>query len=300
MEDQDNIEVDLKEPEKKGTENEPEIEIKEPEKKAEKKETLSAENGIKKLQDQLQKEKQARIVAEYSAKQNAEKAVRLETEVQETQKGTIDNAIEFTRAERITLRQKLAAASAAGDHEAVAEITEAMSDISAKLLNLENGKQALSERPKPRAAEPTDVVEAFASQMKAPSAAWIRAHPDYVTDVKKNKKMLAAHSMALADDLEADTPEYFASIEKTLGLDKKEAEEVEDDATSEAAKPVAKRASPPAAPVSRSMGSDGKKINIVTLSREEVETAEMMGMTKEDYARNKQKLISEGRMGRSN
>lgn len=294
---QDEVEIDLKEPEKKVVEGEPEVKIEEKAEKPPKKEVVSADNGIKKLQDQLQKEKQARINAEYSARQNGERAAKAETEVQETQKNTIETSIEFMKAERAILKQRLAAASAAGDHEAVADISEAMSDVAAKLLNLENGKQALSVQPKPRAPEPTDIVEAFASQMKKPSADWIRAHPDFVTDPRKNKKMLAAHSMALADDLVADTPEYFAAIEKTLGL---AAEPEEEEALSEAAKPATRRASPAAAPVSRSMGADGRQVNRVTLTKEEVEFAEINGQTKEEYARNKQKLIAEGRLGRSN
>jgi len=48
------------------------------------------------------------------------------------------------------------------------------------------------------------------------------------------------------------------------------------------------------------MGSDGKKINVVTLTKDEIEMAEMSGLTKEEYARNKQKLASENRLGRAN
>ena len=289
------IEVDINEPEKKV---EPEIKIEEAEPK--KKETLSAEDGIKKLQNQLRDEKQARMDAEARASANAQKANNLESEVQNSHKSTLDNAIEFAKAARTTTKQKYTAALASGDFEAAGEFQEEMSDLAAKLVNLENGRNALANRPK-LSQQPLDTVETFAQQLAPPSAAWVRAHPEFVTDIRKNKKMLAAHSLALADDQVADTPGYFAHIEKTLGIAQEEEVEAEEEATSEAATPVKKRSSSPAAaPVTRNMGSDGKKINVVTLSREEVEAAEMMGMTKEEYARNKSKLMSEGRLGRVN
>jgi len=294
------IDVELKEPENKV---DPDLTIEEvPDKKIEtpvKKEAVSAEEGIKKLQGQLQKETQARIKAEYSANQHAEKANRLETEVDKSQLTTIDNAIEFAKVERGNLKKAYAAALAAGDFEAASDISEKQSDIAAKLLNLENGKVALSERPRQTQPVIVDPVEAFAKNLQAPAAAWIRQHPDYVTDTKLNRKMIAAHNLAMADDVKEGSPEYFTHVESTLGLTQK-TDEPEVDAMADAAKPIQRRSSPAAAPPSRSMGSDGKKINVVTLTRDEIEMAEMSGQTKEEYARNKQKLTAEGRLGRAN
>jgi len=193
------IDVELKEPEKKV---DTDLTIEEvPDKKIEapvKKETVSAEEGIKKLQSQLQKETQARINAEYREKQHADKANQLETEVGKSQLTTIDNAIEFAKVERGNLKKAYAAALAAGDFDGASEISEKQSDIAAKLLNLENGKVALAERPRTVQPIASDPVEAFAKNLQAPAAAWIRQHPDYVTDTDLHKEMVAAHNLAVA------------------------------------------------------------------------------------------------------
>jgi len=59
---------------------------------------------------------------------------------------------------------------------------------------------------------------------------------------------------------------------------------------------MARKAPPPAAPSSRaaSNGSGGR--NAVTLTREEREMAGIMGMTPEEYAKNKVALKKEGKL----
>ena len=49
--------------------------------------------------------------------------------------------------------------------------------------------------------------------MTPKSAAWLRAHPECVTDPKMNARMLAAHNLALADDIPVESQEYFDRIE---------------------------------------------------------------------------------------
>jgi len=64
----------------------------------------------------------------------------------------------------------------------------------------------------------------------------------------------------------------------------------------DAAQPV-KRAAPAAAPVSRAgNGGNGSRPNVVKLTPAEVEMAGAMGMTPEEYARNKVALKKEGKL----
>jgi prepilin-type processing-associated H-X9-DG protein len=94
--------------------------------------------------------------------------------------------------------------------------------------------------------------------------------------------------MAMADGHVADSNEYFATVENLLQVSTGEA-------MSEAAQPTGRRSTatpPPAAPVSR----DTRGGNIVRLTSEEREMAEMMKMTPEEYAKNKVALKKEGRM----
>jgi hypothetical protein len=135
------------------------------------------------------------------------------------------------------------------------------------------------------------------------SADWVRAHPEFVTDPRLNRKMIAAHELAMADGLDADTPEYFAAVEATLGVAERGNGRAAQEAASEASAAAAKKAggrsaAPPAAPVSREAPSagSGRKPNAVRLTREEVDMAEMMGMTPQEYAKHKIALQSEGKM----
>ncbi len=144
-----------------------------------------------------------------------------------------------------------------------------------------------------------DPVDAIASQLSPRSAAWVRAHPECVNDKRLYMKMIGAHNIAVADGYVADTDEYFAEIEKQLGYRKPQtAVQADDDEepTSMAAKPMARKAQPPPAPSSRaaSNGSGGR--NTVTLTREEREMASIMGMTPEEYAKNKVALKKEGKL----
>jgi hypothetical protein len=65
---------------------------------------------------------------------------------------------------------------------------------------------------------PADPVEAACVGRTEPTARWLREHPDWVLDRQKNAKLTAAHFDAEADGVVPDTPEYFARIEKQIGL----------------------------------------------------------------------------------
>jgi hypothetical protein len=64
----------------------------------------------------------------------------------------------------------------------------------------------------------------------------------------------------------------------------------------EAAKPTQRRQAPPSAPVTRSGTAPGTRPNVVRLSAQEREMAEMMQMTETEYARNKLALQKEGKL----
>jgi hypothetical protein len=170
-----------------------------------------------------------------------------------------------------------------------------MSANEAKLLQLENGKQAMENaprQPEPQMA-PLDPVEDFASRLSPRSADWVRRHPEFVRDPRLNAKMIAAHNLAVADGIPTDTDEYFDAIEETLKVTPKPAQNDTDDQY--AAKAVRRRdAAPAAAPANR--GGQSASSNVVRLTAAEREMAEMMGMKPEDYAKNKVALKKEGKI----
>ncbi len=114
--------------------------------------------------------------------------------------------------------------------------------------------------------------------------------------------MIAAHNLVTTDEEHPEAPEtdgYFTRIEQILGLVRPATPPPPpppaDNPLSAAAKPVQGRSAPPSAPVNS--GGNGKRPTTMRLTADEVEMAEMMGMTKEEYARNKLALEREGKIG---
>lgn len=265
---------------------------------------VSPEQGIKELQAKLDQEKQARAEAERRAHEMQQTATRANMEVQDSNLQLIQSAMENVKRNADILRQHYAAAMQAGAYDKAAEIQEHMGMNSAKLMQLENGRAALQAKLEAAAQAPqeqayADPVEQVASQLSPRSANWIRSHPQCITDKRLYQKMVGAHNIAVADGYSPDTDEYFEFIEGQMGFRKAakhaSAEDV-DDPMSAASAPARPRNAPPPAPSSRAAsGTSGSK-NVVRLSSEEREMAKMMGMSPEEYGKNKLALKREGKL----
>ena len=147
---------------------------------------------------------------------------------QRVQLDTVLSGIQAAEAEATTAEKEYVAADEAGDLPAKARAMRKMGAAEARIERLKEAeadlkdqtatkptKPAKREQPPPPQQQPpsNDPIAAFTQGMSAKSTAWIRAHPDCVTDPKKNARMLAAHNLAMADDIAVDTPEYFERIE---------------------------------------------------------------------------------------
>ena len=283
-----------------GTENEEEdivvdVEL-EPEVEEPEVRVVSQDEGIKELHKQIEDERARRLEAERRAANAERDAHRARNDVDDTNIQLVANAIDTLRRDDEILKQNYQIAMQQGQFAAAAEIQQEMSGNAAKLLQLSNGLEAMKAKPKtpePK-APPADPVEAFASLLSAKSANWVRAHPEYVKDANLNRKMIAAHELAVADGLAVDTQDYFDAIESTLKIKPKAAAEANQTADEHAAKVVQRRdAAPAAAPVSRGGSS---RTNVVRLTAAEREMADMMGMKPEEYAKNKIALQKEGKL----
>ena len=254
------------------------------------------QSQLKQLQQNLETERRARKEAEVRARDAAQHANKAYSEVEDTNFQLVVNAIDTVRRENDILRSHYKEAMSVGDYDRVAEIQESMGSNSAKLLQLENGKAAMEARPRQQQV-PTyaDPVEDFASRLSNRSAEWIRRNPQFVTDTRLQQKMIAAHTLAVADGYRPDSDEYFEYVEDTLKTRRQPQQETAantDSPMSSASRP-APRAAPPAAPVNRSSSQRG---NTVRLSSAEAETAKMFGMTDQEYAKHKLALQREGKM----
>jgi hypothetical protein len=255
------------------------------------------EDTLEALKQQLEEERKARQEAQRRASEAEQSAYAAQGEVQDTSLHLVSNAIDTVRQNNNILKANYREAMSSGDYDTAADIQAEMSANAAKLLQLEQGKQALENQPRQPAPKPyeADPVEALASQLSPRSADWVRRNPQYATDPRLYQKMIAAHNLAMADDIPADSDDYFEAIEDTLRM-RRQDNSRDYDAMADAAKPTQRRSAPPAAPVSRSGGGGGSKPNRVTLSAAEREMASMMGMTPEEYGRNKLTLQKEGKL----
>jgi hypothetical protein len=262
-----------------------------------KKRTIEPEEGINDLKMKLEQERSGRIEAERQARRATEVAVEAKNEVQDTNLHLVKNAIDTVKRNNDILKYNYSEAMAVGDYTKAAEIQEGMSMNTSKLMELERGRSHMESAPKyevPQQQRPSDPVEALASQLSPRSADWVRRNPQCVTDPRMYQKMVAAHNLAMADGYQADSDDYFGFVEDTLRISKR-VDVGEDDPMSASAK-VTQRRSPPAAPVSRSGTGTGSRPNVVRLTKAEAETAKDLGMTEQDYARNKLLLQKEGRL----
>jgi hypothetical protein len=257
-------------------------------------EVVTPEEGIDEIKKQLAAERAERVAIQERAAREAQENNQLRTTIQDNDLHTVTTAIESRKRDMTILKSNLKAAFSAGDADALADAQEAIGRVSAELLQLESGKAALENRPKPTVS--ADPVDQLATSMQAQfpnSAQWIRQHPEFVRDPAKYKRMTAAHELVVADGVKVDSPEYLREVEKLLKIVPVEVEEAP------AAAAVRRKAAPAAAPVSRGDGG-GESPTRMRLSAAEREAAEMAGLTDLEYARHKAALIKDGRYGRQN
>jgi len=259
---------------------------------------ITPEEGIEELKAQLAKGRQE-AEAERAARLQAESRARdAEHQVADARNQAQDSAIQQLESTKIAiatsqqaLKARLAQARADGDVGAEADIFAEISQNSARLHSVEMGIERAKSMPKQQAPAETDVVERFANSLSPRSGSWIRQHPEFVRDPTKNRRMIAAHELALTDGHPVDSDDYFKRVEDILGI----RTNGDDVVVNEEA--PRRQIQPSAAPPSRSGPSNsGEKPRTVTLTRDEREMADMMGMSYVDYAKNKIALKAEGRL----
>jgi len=254
------------------------------------------------LREQLAAEKAGRVAAEKKLHQAAREVHSARSEVDETNLQLVVNAIDTVNRDIELLSQANTQAMQNGDFDRATKIQREISANEAKLLQLNNGREAMENAPRQPEPQlpPLDPVEAFASQLSPRSADWVRRHPEFVNDPRLNSKMIAAHNLAVADGIPTDSDDYFAAIEETLKITSKPVQNETGDQY--AAKVVQRRdAAPAAAPANR--GNQSTSSNAIRLNRDQLEMAEMLrgpNETKEEaikrYAKNLNDLKKEGKI----
>ena len=302
---EDGIEVVLEEP-KKADDDTPVVEIvndasEKSSKKADKHE-VSPDEGILELKKSLEREKQARLDAERRAHQATQQAQKAQIDKNDSDYQLVVNAIETVKAQNETLKSAYADAMSAGDYSRAAEVQESLSVNANQLAELKRGEKAMKEQLKAnediasQSKQPQgDIVDQLAANVSERSASWLRESRDYLKSERDIRKMFRAHEDAIDDGIAPDTDEYFEFIEGRLGMrNRLERSETVDNPLSAASAPAPKKApQPPPAPVSRST----QRPNVMRLTAAEADMASSLGMSPEEYAKNKALAMKEGRYG---
>lgn len=265
------------------------------------KEQLTAAQAAQEAEKRRADDATARATtAEQEAARLRESETKARGETVESQIDAVANAINAATAEGDAAERDYAAAMSEGDFARAATAQRKMSGAEARLAQLNDAKSELDhakKSAKPAATEREAVrgnpVDQFIASRTAPTATWLRAHPDVADSIVRGgdigQIVAGADAEARRKNIKLDTDEYFHLIETRLGL----REEKRADAGADPDPDSKPRKKPVGgAPMSRETTSDADaSANRVTLTRGEQNNATdgTLVWTKND------KLVREGK-----
>jgi hypothetical protein len=217
---------------------------------------------------------------------------RAAADVRQSHRAVFEQAITAAQFEAERAEMDYRAAFEAGDAGALAKAQRAITAAELKLARYNDGKDALARSEQDiqiQAKRPADDFEAQISNFSEPSKAWLRKRREVVSDPVLKKKALAAHNLAILEDITPDTPEYFEYLEDRLGFeDEGDAREL-----GKPARPGRIEQRSYAAPPTRTSGRGANgAAHEITLTREQRSYARSCGMTDKEYADSLEQISS--------
>lgn len=293
-ENEDHIEVEVEEAPQDKKAAEVVVEKADESERAQKKPQIDPEKAFDEISRRLEAERRARMEAEHRAQLAAAQAERAHAEVKDSNYHLVESAIETLKREKQLVKQKLAEAHARQDFDTIAELQDDLAKHNADISDLKRGKKAMKQEVKTQ-QQPVqqqlplppqgELIDQIAASVTPRSAAWVNSNREALRDERMIRKMFRAHEDAVEDGIAPDSDDYFRYIEGRLGFN-----------GGEEAPQQARRTAPPAAPVSRGGNGMGSRPNVVRLTAEQREMAQMMGMTDQEYAKNLLALQKEGKI----
>jgi hypothetical protein len=264
--------------------------------------------GVEELQRKLDEADRRTAEAERRASEAERRAHTATGSVHDSQLAMLASALDTLDANKGVLESSYAAALGDGAFARAAKINTELAENTAQRMEISRGKATIeaqieTRKTAPPAAAPgsASMVEQFATQLQPRAAAWIRAHPDYVTDRNKNARMLSQHYEIVAAGIEEGSDAYFERIEQGLGMRARAAAATngadhEEAALSAAAQAAGRRdaVQPPPAPASRG----GAGVRTIRLTPAEQEAAKISGLSNEEYAKNLAAERAAGNIGK--
>ena len=282
-------------------------------KKAEVKAPEAPSEEVVQLKKQLEDLKKANEQALATAADNDKRRREAQSQAEEHQKelakvggraeqaefDSILTALGAAQFEMDSAKRDLRASGEAGDWDKQADAQARIAQAAGRVMQLEDGKAAFESRreelkeERKTAKEPTqtnltvdEYIDGLPNLMGAEKS-WLKAHPELLTDKRKNARLQAAYFDAEDANQARGSESYFKFIEEKLGYRKAEVEADDEDVETETRSPVV------SAPVSRESisPSSGKAVSTrITLNPQQREAAKLAGVDELTYARQLQKL----------
>ena len=279
---------------------EPEIEIEKPETKQETvaetpEQTPPEAEGIKnpKINQRIQALVKRRNEAEARMQQMAEALAKKDAEMAELRKTAVSTQTQNVDIYGKSLENQLNLAKKAfkdayekGDADGLTDAQEQIADLKAKMTNLVSYKQQLEATEK---AMPTVEEKKKEEGPRMPQAArdWISDNDWFNKDQKMTRRALLVNQELLDEGYDPNSDDFYNELDNRLqsfGVKKKE---VEVEETVEEDKPRKRQS--PVSGNTRETASTGSSKKI-RLSEADVATAKKLGVTPEDFARQKLRI----------
>ena len=250
--------------------------------------TQDATSSDSALQRQIEALRKSESLARQREEEARQRAAERERDVSRFQKETtqlktdlIAKAIAAANSDATVAQNEIEAAISIADVKAQAEAYRKLAKAESALARLEEGAAAIKELIETTVEAPRAQTEDPLERSQIPQIAknWLRSHPEYYTDPRKNAKIQALHWDVIDEGYAAWSPGYFESIERHLGL-----RDAEPQPQTEQPQ---QRNSIVSAPVSREVptGKLNQRSGRVTLTKDQVEAAKMSNITEAEYAK---------------
>jgi hypothetical protein len=222
---------------------------------------------------QLEQERSARTRAETQA--HTATTGRFDAE-----EAAVKTRIEAADSAALAMRAKYAEALSEGRFEDAAQVQDEMAELRAKQGQdrqyqawLASEKDRITRAPPAQQDQGLNLANYTPGQRK-----WIKANPEFMTDVKLRQKTEALHQLAVSDGVEIDSPEYFEIIDQAVKPRGRAAPVADPEDEDEDPPPQPRRRAQPTTdmPVTRRTDATGQpaRNKTVRLSPEEREVAD--------------------------
>jgi hypothetical protein len=129
---------------------------------------------------------------------------------------TIDSALEEAEAAYARAFEAGQGADLAKAQRRISELTVKKADNERRKAELPSDEQ-LKQQEASRPRTEQEAIDQYIEQFKPRSQAWLREHPECVTDRTKNQRVIEADKLALRAGLEPESDEYFEFIDRRMG-----------------------------------------------------------------------------------